>query len=111
MPVTTGTSFEPLTGRNEPYAEFDELMYRGDSYVLRVTALRPYKDYANGGDDLRCHIDFLNVTRGISGRFTDTIIPGRDFGEPDGARRRHSTIRHLKWLVDNVTPDPSPVYP
>ena len=109
MPVTYGTAVE--NGREESYAEFDELQWRGDSYVVRVTALYPYKDYANNGDDLLCHIDFMNVTQGISGRYANAVIPARDFNEPDGHLRRHSAIRHLKWLVDNVQPVDSPVFP
>jgi hypothetical protein len=107
--VSYGTSIE--NGREEPYAEFDELVYQGDAYVFRVTALHPYKDYANGGDDLSCHIDFMNVTQGTSGRYANVIIAGRDFGEPQGHLRRWSAIRKLQDLITNDTPIPSPVFP
>lgn len=110
MAVTYGTTVE--NGREESYVEFDELQWRGDSYVLRVTALFPYKDYDGANPDaLFCHIDFMNVTQGISGRWADTVIPGRDFGEPAGNLRRHSAIRHVKFLADNVVPIASPVFP
>ncbi|KKN01583.1 hypothetical protein LCGC14_1126320 [marine sediment metagenome] len=109
MAVTYGTATE--NGKEESYAEFDKLVWRGDSYVIRITALYPYKDYANGGDDLSAHIDFLNVTQGISGRFDNIIIPGRDQNEPEGHLRRFSAIRKLKDLVDNATPIASPVFP
>lgn len=111
MPLEYGTSFEPLTGREEPWAQLDGINYQGNEYVIRMTALAPYKDYAQGSDALRCHIDFLNITQGISGRYEDTEIPGRDFQEPDGHMRRWSAIRHLQFLVDNVTPIASPVFP
>ena len=109
--ITYGHAFEELTGRDESYAEFDELKWRGKSYVLRVTMLYPYKDYANNKDDLRCHIDFMNVSDGTSGRFHDVIIPGRNLNEPEGHLRRWSAIRKLKELVQEGTTVPSPVYP
>jgi len=110
MPVTYGTALE--NGREESYAEFEELVYRGDSYLLRVTALRPYKDpQSQDPDALRCHIDFLNVTQGVSGRYADVWIPGRDFNEPQGHLRRWSAIRKIRELVDNEVPVASPVFP
>lgn len=112
MPVTYGTATE--NGREESYAEFDELVYLGDSYVVRVTALHPYKDSGSADPDaLLCHIDFMNVTQGISGRYENVWIPGRDFSEQGGQGhlRRWSAIRAVKTLVDTVTPVPSPVFP
>lgn len=110
MPVTYGTAIE--NGNEESYAEFDELVYQGDSYVFRVTALHPYKDpQSMDPDALRCHIDFMNVTQGTSGRYADVWIDGRDPMEPDGHLRRWSAIRKLQDLVTNNTPIPSPVFP
>ena len=110
MPVTYGTAIE--NGRDESYAEFDELVYQGDAYVVRVTALAPYKDQQSVDPDaLLCHIDFMNVTQGTSGRYANVWIPGRDFGEPQGHLRRWSALRTVRDLVDNVTPIASPVFP
>lgn len=111
MPVSYGTSFEELTGREEPWAQLDQINYQGNEYIIRVTALYPYKDYEAGSDALRCHIDFHNVTQGITGRWEDTEIPARDLNEPQGNLRRWSAIRHLQFLVDNVAPVASPVFP
>ncbi len=109
MALVYGTSIE--NGREESYAEFDELVWQGDSYVVRITPLYPYKDYANNNDSLLCHIDFMNVTQGTSGRYASETIPGRDANEPQGNLRRWSAIRHLKDRVTNSTPTASPVFP
>jgi hypothetical protein len=109
MAVAYGKTFEEETGRDESYAEFDELVWNGDSYVFRITALFPYKDYANGKDELYCHIDFLNVTQGTSGRFPNVWLPAREQG--DANLRRFSAIRKLKDCITNDTAIPSPVYP
>ena len=99
--------------RDEPTAEFDEMVWRGDSYVFTITALWPYKEPNSADPDaLLCHIDFMNVTKGTSGRFARRKIPGRDTSEPDGHLRRHSAMRRLKQLIRNGSRmRPSPIYP
>jgi hypothetical protein len=110
MAVIYGTTVE--NGRETTYAEFDELVYLGDSYVIRVTAIHPYKNLPGEDPDaLLCHIDFMNVTQGTSGRYANVIIPARDPQEPQGHLRRWSAIRKLQDLVNNSIPIASPVYP
>ncbi len=117
MPFVRGESPE-MTGRgmrNEPYVEATgEFSFQGDSYVVRCTALWPYKDYRGNigrghADELHCHIDFMNVTQGTSGRFPNVWIPQRQAG--DANLRRHSCFRLLRQLLVQQTPIPSPVYP
>ena len=109
MAVWYGTAFE--NGRDESYAETDEFSFQGDSYVVRVTALYPYKDYVQNSDALYCHIDFHNVTTGAKGRYAFTTIPERNPQEANGQQRRHSAFRHLQQLLATEAPIASPVFP
>ncbi len=109
MTITYGTAMED--GRNESYVESDEFTFQGNSYLIRITALRPYKDYVNNSDALYCHIDFHNLDTDEKGRFSYTTIPDRNPAETNGHLRRHSAYRHLQQLLATETPDPSPVFP
>ena len=109
-----GKSFED--GREEAWAEATDYSFQGDSFIVRITALYPYKDYANDSDELLVHLDYLNVTQNISGRYERVLIPSRaNVPAPQGeqALRRHSTYTLLTRLLATTTPDvmPSPVYP
>lgn len=115
--VTTGTSVE--YGRVESWAEATDYTFAGDAYVVRVTMLHPYKDYANDGDALLAHIDVWNVTAGTSGRYQRVVIPDRripsNHAAPPGEEhlRRHTTYTLLNRLLASTAFDvtPSPVYP
>ena len=110
--VEYGTSFEPLTNREESWAQDSDFTHAGDSYIVRITALYPYKTYKGpNGDALRAHIDFINVTQGTSGRFADVQIDPRNPNEASGHLRRHSTYRTLRRLLQTRTPTVSPVFP
>ena len=115
-PSTYGTSFEPLTGRDESWAETTDYNFQGKSWIVRITALHPYKDFANNGDELRAHIDVLNVTDGVSGRYADRQLPDRAANptpQNEQHLRRHSTYAKLNQLLAQEPFDvtPSPVYP
>ena len=96
--------------RDEAYAEAEGFRHNGDLYKVRVTALYPYKDYKRGGDRLYCHLDYKNVTKNTVGRFANVWVDERDPNERDGHLRRHSTYRTLARLLDQQTPDDSPVF-
>ena len=85
-----------VDGRLESYAETDEFSYRGDNYLVRVTALHPYKDYANGGDELLVNLEYTNQGNGKTGHFTRVWIEQRRANEH---QRRHSTFRTLQRLM------------
>jgi hypothetical protein len=99
-----------LDGRIESFVETDEYTFQNQDYYIRLTAMHPYKEYAQGRDQLRATIDFRNVTTGETGRFYDTLIDERNPGEADGHLRRHSTYRTLNRLLASEQPIPSPVF-
>lgn len=86
-------------GREEAWAEDDDFTFRNDAYTVRCTALYPYKDYANGQDELYCTIDWTNVTKGTSGRFEKVWVDARNPNETSGQLRRHSVYRTLRRLL------------
>jgi len=94
----------------ESFVETDEYSFQGDSYYIRLTALRPYKDYTNNKDQLLATLDFHNVTTDEKGRFYRTLIDARNPGESNGHQRRHSTYRTLNRLLASETPIPSPIF-
>lgn len=106
--VRYGTSIE--YGREESWAEDDDFTHAGDAYTVRVTALYPYKDYANNKDELHAHIDFMNVSQGVSGRFANVWIDERDPNEAAGHLRRFSAYRTFRRLLGSQTPIASPVF-
>lgn len=97
---------DPITG--EAFAESDEFNFQGKTWMVRITAVPPYKDYANGGDELLVTIDFNNITDGIKGRYENVWLPAREPG--DNNLRRHSLYRELPNLLGQVQPIPSPIY-
>lgn len=115
MPVTYGRSVE--NGREETWGEVTGFTLAGDTLVFRITLLHPYRHYVetNGvwqkdDDELLCHLDFLNVTQGISGRYANIWLPDKQGG--DNGLRRFSAHRTLVVLLQTNQPfDPSPVYP
>jgi hypothetical protein len=98
-------------GREESWAEDDDFTHAGDAYTVRITALYPYKQYSQGGDELLCHIDFLNVTAGVSGRFANVWCDARNPDEASGHLRRHSCYRTLRRLLETAEFIPSPIFP
>lgn len=74
MTVRTGNDG---TGRY-PYGELD-LVRGGESFLVRVTALPPYRDPVT--DELHCHIDFLNISKGTNGRFANILLPAKQGNE------------------------------
>lgn len=111
MAITYGTML--LDGREESYAESDEYTFAGDSYVVRFTAMFPYRERDGNfnplNDKLRVTIDFMNVTQGTSGRYYDVFLPER--GPGDNNLRRFSAYNAMNQLLATTTPIPSPVFP
>lgn len=117
MPVTYGTSRERTARgmRSESWAELDGVSIGGDSFVIRVTAIWPYKDYSGrigrpNRDELHCHLDYWNVTQQIAGRYPSVWLEAR--GASDGDLRRFAAIRTLQRLMNDNTIQPitSPVF-
>lgn len=113
-PAVYGTALE--NGRIEPYAEVDDYGQGGDVFLIRMTAIHPYKDYANGSDELLVHIDLWNQTTGVSGRWLNVLLPERNSTPaPQGEKtlRRHSLYFRINQLLAQTPFDetPSPVYP
>jgi hypothetical protein len=99
MTVRTGND---STGRF-PYGELD-LVHAGDSFLVRVTALPPYRDPVT--DELNCHIDFLNISKGTNGRFENILLAAKQGNEG----RRGPMIRFFqRSLAQGRAFIPSPV--
>ena len=103
MAVRTG--YSDATNR-EPFAELD-LTHGGDSYVVRVTAIPPYRTATPG--ELVCHIDYMNVTQGTQGRYENVTLP--PIGPADNRQRRFTMIRHFQANRGRGVSVPSPVFP
>lgn len=89
-----------------PYAEIDH-MHLGDSYVVRVTAIPPYRTAL--ADALLCHVDWMNVTQGTSGRYAAVTLPPKT--PADNNQRRHSMLRFFTARRGSGSSIPSPVFP
>lgn len=89
-----------------PYAELD-LTHGGDSYVVRITALPPYRNPAT--DELLCHIDWMNSTQGTQGRYENVTLPAKT--PADNNERSHSMVRHFQTNRGQGVSVPSPVFP
>lgn len=87
-----------------PWAELDRT-HAGKSYVVRVTAIPPYRDPVT--DELLCHIDFLNATDGISGRWENVTLEAKQGGEG----RRGPMNRFFNTHIAGNTHIASPVFP
>ena len=87
-----------------PYAEIDHT-FQGKTYNVRLTALPPYRNPLT--DELNCHVDFINVTDGVSGRFENQVVPAKVGPE----RRRDPFLRMFNQLIVQATPIASPVFP
>ena len=74
-----------------PWAEMDHV-HAGDTYVIRVTAVPPYRTPA---DELNCHIDWTNVTAGTSGRWANILLPAKV--GPEG--RRGPMLRYFNTHI------------
>lgn len=102
--VTYGTC--PITG--ESYSETDEFVLGPNDWLVRITAVPPYKDYANGKDELLVNIDFHIPATGEKGRWANVWLPPRL--PQDNNLRRHSLYRTIPELWAQVEPIPSPIY-
>jgi hypothetical protein len=106
--IVYGTAVED--GHEESFVETDEYSFQGHDYYIRLTAMRPYKDYARGRDQLIATIDFRNGVTRETGRFYKTLIDARNPAEANGHLRRHSTYRTLNRLLASEQPIPSPIF-
>lgn len=97
---------DPITG--ESYSETDEFSLAGNDWLVRITAVPPYKDYANNKDELLVNIDFHIPATGEKGRWANVWLPERL--PNDNGLRRHSLYRTLPELKAQVEPIPSPIY-
>lgn len=86
-----------LYGREESFVETDEFSLAGDPYWVRMTAVYPYKDYANKRDELLVTLEWRNETTGEEGLAERVEIPGRL--PQDNNLRRHSLYRVLPQLI------------
>lgn len=75
-----------------PWAEMDHV-HAGDSYIIRVTAIPPYRDRVT--DELNCHIDWWNVTQGTQGRWANVLLPAKQGGEG----RRGPMLRYFNTNI------------
>jgi len=105
--LTYGKALE--NGRMEPYAQTDEFSSGGDQFILRMTAIHPYKDYARGSDVLNAHIDYHNLATDATGRWENVQIPERK--PQDKNLRRHSVFRIIPALLVQGDSIPSPIFP
>jgi hypothetical protein len=88
-----------VDGREESYAEDDDFEWQGDNYTVRVVALPPYKDYANGSDKLFCTLVATNINTGKVDTFERVWVDERNPNEASGHLRRHSVYRTLTRLM------------
>ena len=88
-----------------PYFEID-FNNAGKVYNVRCTALPPYR---NPDDTLNAHIDYDNITDGVSGRYANVVITAKLPG--DNGRRRGPLLRDFVTLLGTGPGDPSPVFP
>jgi len=86
-------------GRMESRVTSDEFSRKGEGYIIKVVAIPPYKDYANGKDELLVNLYYENVVTGKGGMFEKIWLDARDPNEKDGHLRRHSAYRTLERLL------------
>jgi hypothetical protein len=91
MAVRTNNLGDDGTGQF-PWAEMDHV-HAGDSYVIRLTAIPPYRDQLT--DELNCHIDWTNLTQGTNGRWSNVLLEAKV--GPEG--RRGPMLRYFNTHI------------